>query len=240
MKLFLILLILIIQNSIFSQQIDTIFYNTKWNIVQSQDSATFYRIKKTLNDSLSIINDYYNLTETLYCQGEITYGINSGRWTFYDEKGEVIKDYKYTNNGKSKHWYKFDENSLKPNENGFYMTTNVTPNYVGGMGCFYEFVLKNFVIPKKALKHNIQSFKVSYQLNINEEGKITKIWDQKKGITILNEDFNSRDLSEKTVLKLKKKINRKMKKLLSKKTVWIPATVKDNPVKSAKYISITY
>jgi predicted transcriptional regulator len=240
MKLILILLILIIQNSIFSQQIDTIFYNNNWNIVKGQESAAFYRIKEPLNDSVSIINDYYILTKKLYCQGEVTNEFNSGRWTFYDEKGEVIKDYKYTNNGTSKHWYKFDENSLKPNENGFYMTTNVTPNYVGGMDCFYEFVAKNFVIPKKAQTNNIQSFKVSYQLNINEEGKIVKIWDQNKGVTILNEDFNSRDLSEKTITKLKKKINRKMKKLLSKKTVWIPATVKDNPVKSAKYISITY
>jgi hypothetical protein len=240
MKLSRILLILIIQNSIFSQKNDTTFFNNKWNIVTNQDSATFYRIKTPLNDSVLIINDYYVVTKTIYCQGELTNNINSGRWTFYDEKGEVIKDYKFTNNGKSKHWYKFDENSLKPNANGFYMTTNVTPNYAGGMNCFYDFVAKNFVAPKKAQKNNVKSFQVSYQLNINEEGKIVKIWDQNNGITILNEDFNSKDLSEETIIKIKKQINRKMKKFLTKKTVWTPATVKDNPVKSAKYISITY
>jgi hypothetical protein len=240
MKLVLTFVVLSIQNSILSQDIDTTFYDAKWKAVNSLDSAFFYRVSEKLNDSVFKISDYYISTKTIYSEGELTNNIKSGRWTFYDLNGDVIKDYEFTNNGKSKQWYKFDEDSLKPNINGFYMTTNVTPNYDGGMNCFYDFVAKNFVVPKKAEKNNVKSFQVSYQLNINEEGKIVKIWDQNKGITILNEDFNSKDLSEKTIIKLKKQMNRKMKKLLTKKTVWTPATVKDNPVKSAKYVLIVY
>lgn len=240
MKLFLILLVFLIQNATFSQEIDTSFYNANWELVQSQDSASFYRVQEPLNDSVTKIRDFYLSTKTLYCTGEVSDGINSGRWTFYDENGEVFKDYKYINHGRNKHWYKFDENALKPNDHGIYMTTNVTPGYVGGINCFYDFISENFELPKKAKKKNIRSFKVNYQLIINEEGKIIDIWDQKKGVMILNEDFNSEDVSDKALTRTKKAINRKMKKFLSKNTVWTPATVKDKPVKSTKYVSITF
>jgi hypothetical protein len=240
MKLVLTFVVLSLQNSILTQDIDTTFYDAKWKEVNSLDSAFFYSVSEKLNDLVFKISDYYNSTKTIYCQGALTNNIKSGRWTFYDLNGNVIKDYEFTNNGKSKRWYKFDEDSLKPNINGIYLTTNVTPSFVEGMNSFNDYIFKNFELPKKVKEIGIRSFKVNYQLIINEEGKIVDIWDQEKGVIILNEDLKTPTVSEKYLLKIKKELNRKLKKFLVEKTNWIPATVKSVPVKSAKYVSIIY
>lgn len=241
MKLFQLLFFLSIQNLVFSQDLDTTFYNAKWEELNyKSDSAIYFRISEKINDSITRFSDFLIYTNALYCKGEFTHNIKSGRWTFFYPNGEIRKDYKFINNGNSKHWYKFDEDSLKPDVNGIYFTTNVTPRFIDGMSTFNDFIVKNFELPKKVKQIGIRSFKVSYQLIINEKGRIVEIWDQENGINILNEDFQSSAISDKSLLKIKKTLNRKLRKFLLKKSKWSPATLKEVPVKSAKYVSIKY
>lgn len=240
MKFFLVFFALQISNSICAQQRDTTYYNANWELIENKDDASFYRVKEQTSISVSTIRDYYMSTGTIYCTGEITDEANSGRWTFYTESGDTIKDYSFINNGRNKNWYKFDENALEPNENGFYMTTNVTPRYKGGIDAFDDYIDQNFDVPKNVKKRGVYSFRVSYQLNIDENGAIVKIWDQQKGITLLNKEGEMGDLSKKSMARSKKAINKKLKKFLSDTIVWSPARVKGSPVKSAKYVSITY
>ena len=93
-KLLTILSVIFISNSIFSQIIDTTYYDKNWNETNLKDSICFIGTKQKLNDSVIIIKDYY-INGNIQNSGQYTNNERTGRGNYLYPDGEEIEDYKY-------------------------------------------------------------------------------------------------------------------------------------------------
>jgi len=165
-KLLTILSVIFISNSIFSQIIDTTYYDKNWNETNLKDSICFIGTKQKLNDSVIIIKDYY-INGNIQNSGQYTNNERTGRWKYYYPDGKLIKDYEYLKNGRRR-WYHFDEEILKPNDEGIYHTINFENFAVleDTTMSLSDYVRNHFNLPKRAIKKNVINFKVHYKLII--------------------------------------------------------------------------
>lgn len=232
----ILLTIFSISFNVYSQKIDTTFYDKDWKPVKTKDIASFYGTKQKINDSTVLIKDYF-LTDTLQNKGQYISGVKKGRWTYYRQDGTIKTDFEFINNGKNKSWFTFDEDQLSPNDKGIFHTVNNRAKFMGSGKTPNEYINSNFILPKKALKKNYTSFEVTYKITIDEKGKIIDAYEMRTtGYLDKNEKFKTR----KTDAKLKYGVNKALVDFLLNMPNWEPAIVRKQPVKSAKNIYIKY
>ena len=231
----LFILVVTIDNSI-AQKIDTTYYNKDWKPVSTKDSADFYGTKQKINDSTVLIKDYF-LTDTLQNRGQYINGVKKGRWTYYRPDGTIKTDFEFINDGKNKNWFTFDEDQLKPNNEGIYHTVNNHAEFMGSTKTPNEYINSNFVLPKKALKNDFTSFEVTYKIIIDEKGKVVNAYEMRtKSYLDKNGEFKTREEES----KLKYDVDKALSDFLLNMPSWEPAIVRKQPVKSAHNIYIKY
>lgn len=228
--------LLILSLSGYSQKIDTTYYDSNWKPVKSKDQAAFYGTKRKINDSTVLIKDYY-ITDTIQNTGQYINGVKKGRWTYYRPDGTISTDFEFTNNGKNKHWYVFDEDELKPNEKGIYHTLNNYPKFNGSCKTPNDYINANFQLPKKAEKKGFTSFDVAYKITIDESGKVVDAYEMRMvAYKDSNGDYRTKEIES----KLKYDVDKALTEFLLNMPKWEPGTVKGEPVKSAHNIYIKY
>ncbi len=222
--------------NVYSQKIDTTFYDNDWKPVKTKDLATFYGTKQKINDSTVLIKDYF-LTDTLQNKGQYINGVKKGRWTYYRPDGTIKTDFEFINDGKNKHWFTFDEDQLKPNDEGIYHTVNNHSKFMGDSKTPNQFINSNFILPERALKKGFTSFEVVYKIVIDEKGKVVEAYEMKsKGYTDKNGEFKSIEVES----ALKYGVDKALTDFLLNMPNWEPAIVRKQPVKSARNIYIKY
>lgn len=236
MKNIILLILLILSHQAISQKIDTTFYDKDWKPVKTKDLASFYGTKQKINDSTVLIKDYF-LTDTLQNKGQYINGVKKGRWTYYRSDGSIKTDFEFINEGKNKNWYTFDEDQLKPNDEGVYHTVNNDAKFKGDSKTPNDYINANFVLPKKAIKNDFTSFEVTYKIIIDENGKVVKAYEMRTvGYRDKNGEFKTREEES----KLKYDVDKALTDFLLNMPNWEPAIVRKQPVKSAQNIYIKY
>lgn len=236
MRRIALLTLLSLSLNLFSQKIDTTFYGNDWKPVKTKDLASFYGTKQKINDSTVLIKDYF-LTDTLQNKGQYINGVKKGRWTYYRTDGSIKTDFEFINDGKNKNWFTFDEDQLKPNDEGIYHTVNNYPKFMGSSKTPNEYINSNFILPKKALKNDFNSFDVTYKIIIDEKGKVVKAYEMRtKGYRDKNGEFKT--LEEESTLRYG--VDEALTDFLLNMPNWDPAIVRNQPVKSAHNIYIKY
>jgi hypothetical protein len=222
--------------NMFSQKIDTTFYDNDWKPVKTKDLASFYGTKQKINDSTVQIRDYF-LTDTLQNKGQYVNGVKKGRWTYYRADGTIKTDFEFINNGKNKNWYTFDEDQLKPNDEGIYHTVNNHAKFQGDSKTPNDYINANFILPKKAIKNGFTSFEVTYKIVIDENGKVVKAHEMRTvGYRDKNGEFKTREEES----KLKYDVDKALSAFLLNMPNWEPAIVRKQAVKSAHNLHIKY
>lgn len=236
MRKIILLPSLIFSLNVFSQKIDTTFYDNDWKPLKNKDLASFYGTKQKINDSTVLTKDYY-INDTLQNKGQYINGVKKGRWTYYRPDGSIKTDFEFINDGKNKNWYTFDEDQLKPNDEGIYHTVNNDAKFMGDSKTPNEYINTNFVLPKKALKNDFTSFEVTYKIIIDEKGKVVKAYEMRTiGYRDKNGEFKTREEES----KLKYGVDESLTYFLLNMPNWEPAIVRKQPVKSAHNIYIKY
>jgi antitoxin component YwqK of YwqJK toxin-antitoxin module len=237
MKTILVFFILIISlDNFIAQKIETTYYNKDWKPVSTKDSAEFYGTKQKINDSTVLIKDYF-LTDTLQNKGQYINGVKKGRWTYYRADGTIKTDFEFINDGKNKNWFTFDEDQLKPNNEGIYHTVNNHSEFMETTKTPNEYINSNFVLPKKALKNGFTSFEVTYKIIIDEKGKVVNAYEMRsKGYRDKNGEYKT--IEEES--KLKYDVDKALSDFLLNMPNWKPAIVRKQPVKSAHNIYIKF
>jgi antitoxin component YwqK of YwqJK toxin-antitoxin module len=236
MQKIILFILLISSTTVFSQKIDTTFYDNDWKPINDKQLASFYGTKQRINDSIVLIKDYY-MTDTLQNKGQYIHGVKRGRWTYYRQDGSIKTDFEFINNGKNKQWFTFDEDQLKPNDEGIYHTVNNSAKFIGEYKSANEYINANFVLPQKAIKNNFTSFDVTFNVVIDEKGKIIKAYELKRvGYWDKNGEFKSEEVKS----KLRYNIEEELTKFLLNMPNWEPAIVRNKPVTSVYSIRVEY
>jgi antitoxin component YwqK of YwqJK toxin-antitoxin module len=97
-----------------SQDINTVYYNSKWEITSMKD-ATYYRHSGFEPSTLhfdSIVTDYY-MNGAIEMQGKYNKGKKEGQFIYYYPNHEVRLITNYSNHKRSGVWTSFYENGLK-------------------------------------------------------------------------------------------------------------------------------
>ncbi len=218
-----------------AQSVDTTYYDINWKVVNTKDSASFYGTKRRINDSTIVIRDYY-LSDTLQNAGQYINGMKKGRWTYYYPNGKVKTDFEFTLNGTSKRWYVFNEEELKPNEEGIYHTFNHWPKFKDDSRDLDEYINKTLVLPKEAVKNDFTFFKTKMRLVIDENGKVVSAREETT-IAFWN---NGKFETGQGISQLKYGVENALVDLFLNMPNWNPAVVRDQPVKSSLSVSVRY
>ncbi|MCK9562380.1 MAG: energy transducer TonB [Bacteroidales bacterium] len=167
MKNLIALIFLLITNSLFSQVLDTIWYDAKWQKCTKTD-AIYYRIAtyNTESNNYSVV-DYYK-SGKIQMTGTFTSiepEVKDGMFVWYLEDGNSSQKIEYKNNV-----------IIKRVKNGVEIPqgTKKHPEFPGGMTALAQYIQNNTIYPTKAAKQKIQG-KVVVKFRVNANGKVDNV-----------------------------------------------------------------
>lgn len=98
------------------KQVDTIFYNEKWEKIMNADAASFYRVG-IIQDSLLSVKDYY-INGKLQMEGGyiIKDSLKHGDFKYFKDNGQLSSEGKYVKGNKEGKWISFHDNRQKSSD----------------------------------------------------------------------------------------------------------------------------